>query len=77
MSTPLSAAVVAYKAIQENIVEPKSQTLPRKESNHYSTPIWDMGLSIESNPLDSTLPSDEAIMEAMNLMEKMWGTNHQ
>lgn len=70
MAKPLSAAEVTYKAIQEITTKTGSQTFEPKESDHYSMLIWAIGLSIESNPLDSTLPSDKVIMEAMNFMEK-------
>lgn len=77
MAMPLSAAKVSYKEIHENTTELESQTPHPEESNYYSTPIWDMGLSTEFDPLYLTLPSDKDIMEEMNLMEKPWGTNYQ
>ena len=67
---PISATKVTYKVIQEITMEKKLQTFETEESNHYSSSIWDIGLLTESDPLDSTFPTDESIMEAMNMMEK-------
>ena len=77
MAMPLSTVEVAYKAIHEKTMELELQPPHLEESDDYSTPIWDMGILTDYDPLDSTLPSDEAIMEEMNLMEKPWGINHQ
>lgn len=70
MAEPLSAAEVTYKAIQEITAKTESQTYEPEESDMYSISIWDINLLTEPNILDSTFPSDDAIMEVMNLTEK-------
>jgi hypothetical protein len=70
MVDPLSTTEVTYKDIQETTVETESQTLEPEESDMHSTSIWAIGLSTRTNSLDSIFPSDEAIMEVMNMTEK-------
>lgn len=76
MVEPLSAAEVTYKAIQELTAERELQIFEPEESDLYSTSIWAINLLTETDILDSTFPSDEAIMKVMNLIEKPWETNH-
>ena len=70
MAEPLSAAEIVYKSIQAISVEIESQTFEPKESDMYSTSIWAINLLTGDDILDSTFPSDDAIMEVMNLTEK-------
>ena len=76
MAEPLSAIEVTYKEIKEITVETKSEISKPEEIDLYSTSIWAINLLTETNLLDSMFPSNEAIMEVMNLIEKPWETNH-
>ena len=70
MVEPLSVAEVTYKAIKQITAETESQIFEPEESDLYSTSIWAINLLTKTDILDAAFPSDEAIMEVMNLTEK-------
>ena len=71
MDSPLSATEVAYQAEHEKPVDPCSSNLANEEKNIYPMPILSMSSSIESDPLDTKLFTDETIMEIMCPIEKL------
>jgi hypothetical protein len=74
MSTPLSAAKVAYSLVQQASATP--DPIPAQELDPLLEPIWAQDSLANTDSLDLVLPSDEAIIEAMNGPDKLWDDLH-
>ena len=76
MASPLSAAEVAYRTIQEKTAGECSSGLTEEEWNSYPLPVLSMCSSNGSDPLDTELFTDETIIEIMCPIEKLWEISH-
>ena len=76
MASPLSIAEVSYQTEQEKTADQGSSNLADEEKNAYPMPVLSMSSSIESDPLDTKLFTDETIMEIMCPIEKPWDISH-
>jgi hypothetical protein len=74
MSTPLSAAEVAYSLVQQASATP--DPIPAQELDPLLEPIWAQDSLANTDSLDLVLPSDEAIIEAMTGPDKPWEDLH-
>jgi hypothetical protein len=74
MSTPLSAAEVAYSLVQQTSATP--DPIPTQELDPLLEPIWAQNSLVDTDSLDLVLPSDEAIIEAMTGPDKPWEDLH-
>jgi hypothetical protein len=76
MVEPLSAAEVAYQAIQRAMTDPNQTPSVMEEDDLFPEPVWAQNSSISQDCLDTIFPSDEAIIEAMVGSERPWGDMH-
>jgi hypothetical protein len=74
MSTPLSAAEVAYSLVQQASATP--DPIPAQELDPLHEPIWAQDSFANTYSLDLVFPSDEAIIEAMTGLDKPWEYLH-
>jgi hypothetical protein len=74
MSSPLSAAEVAYSTVQQASATP--DPIPTQELDPLLEPIWAQNSLVNTDSLDLVLPSDEAIIEAMTGPDKPWEDLH-
>jgi hypothetical protein len=74
MSSPLSAAEVAYSMVQQTSATP--DPIPAPELDPPFEPIWAQNSLVDTDSLDLVLPSDEAIIEAMTGPDKPWEDLH-
>jgi hypothetical protein len=74
MSSPLSAAEVAYSMVQQTSATP--DPIPTQELDPLFEPIWAQNSLVDTDSLDLVLPSDEAIIEAMTGPDKPWEDLH-
>ena len=72
----LPAAMIAYQANLECVVEPSPSSLRMEEVDPYVLPAWEVESSHKHDFLDSVFPSDEAIVEAMSRVEPPWEELH-
>jgi hypothetical protein len=68
MSSPLSAAEVAYSTVQQTSAT--LDPIPAPELDPLFEPIWAQNSLVDTDSLDLVLPSDEAIIEAMTGPDK-------
>jgi hypothetical protein len=68
MYTPLSVAEVAYSSVQQTSATPDLILAP--ELDPLLEPIWAQNSLVDIDSLDSVLPYDEAIIEAMTGPDK-------
>ena len=69
MASPLFAAEITYL----DITADHGQSLhERGEVDQFGSPAWSLNAPVNVDSIDLVLPSDEAIMEAMNEMERTW-----
>ena len=69
---PLSAVEVAYQAITQATVDPIPDRLTVSDDlEEVYFPAWEENSSHSENCLDTILPSDEAILEAMSGRDKI------
>jgi hypothetical protein len=76
MEMSLSAAEIAYQAIQEATVDPDPPSSWTKEMDPVLEPIWVVDSSSSHDFLDGTFPSNEAILEAMTGPDRPWEDLH-
>jgi hypothetical protein len=74
MSMPLLAAEVAYSLVQQASTTP--DLTPAQELDPLSESIWAQDSLATTDSLDLVLPSDEAVIEAMNSSGKPWDDLH-
>jgi hypothetical protein len=72
MAMPLSVAEIAYQAVLDSSADPDPITSQTDEEDPVLRPVWATSLSCSHDFLDETLPSDEAILEAMNGSKRPW-----
>ena len=73
MASPLSAAEIAYL----DITVDHGKNPPEKvEIDQYDSPAWGLNNPTNVDSIDLILPSDEAIMEAMNETKILWEDLH-
>jgi hypothetical protein len=73
-SMPLSPTEAEYDAIQYASPSPDDQHL--LASNSYSLPSWLDSLSSTFDYIPQIFPSNESIMEMLNIEETPWDDNH-
>jgi hypothetical protein len=71
----LSTVEIAYQAIQEATADPDPSSHMKEVDTALET-IWDAHSYISYDYLDDTLPSDEAILEAMLGLDRPWDDLH-
>jgi hypothetical protein len=76
MAMPLSTSEIAYQVVLDSSSDPDPIPSPTDEEDLMSRPVWATSLSCSHDFLDGTLPSDEAIIEAMNGSDKPWDDMH-
>jgi hypothetical protein len=76
MAIPLSAEEIAYQAILDSSVDPDPVTSQTDEDDLVLRPVWATSLSFSHDFLHDTFPSEEAILEAMNVSERPWDDMH-
>jgi hypothetical protein len=76
MAMPLSTTKITYQAVLDSSADPDLVTSPTDEEYPVLRPMWDTLLSCSHDFLDETLPSDKAIIEAMNGSDKPWDDMH-
>jgi hypothetical protein len=76
MAMPLSAIEIAYQVVLDSSAD--NDLLPRRqdEEDPILRPVWATSLSCSHDFLDETLPSEEAIIKAMNGSDKPWDDMH-
>jgi hypothetical protein len=74
MSSPLSAAEVAYSTVQQTSATP--DPIPAPELDPLFEPIWAQNSLVDTDSLDLVLPSDKAIIQAMTGPDKPWEDLH-
>jgi hypothetical protein len=74
MTMPLSVAEVAYSLVQLTSATP--DPIPVQELDPLLETIWAQDSLVNTDSLDLVLPSDEAIIEAMNGPDKPWEDLH-
>jgi hypothetical protein len=67
MAMSLLEIEIAYQSILDSSVDPNHVPLQTVEEDPVLRPMWATSLSCSHDFLDETLPSDEAILEAMNV----------
>jgi hypothetical protein len=76
MVEPLSAAEIAYQAIQQATIDSDQTPVVTEEDDLFPEPIWAQKYSSSQECLDIVLPSDEAIIEEMVRAERPWEDLH-
>jgi hypothetical protein len=76
MEMSLSIVEIVYQAIQEATVDPDPSSSWMEEVDPVLEPIWVAHSSSSHEFLDDTLPSDEAILEAMSGPDRPWDDLH-
>jgi hypothetical protein len=77
MAMPLSAVEIAYKVVLDSSTDPDHVPSPTDEEDLVCRPVWTTLLSCSHDCLDETLPSDEAIIEAINGFDKPLDDMHR
>jgi hypothetical protein len=76
MAMPLSVTEIVYQVVLDSSVDPDPVTSQTDEEDHVLKPVWATSSSFSPDCLDDTLPSDEAIIEAMNGSDRPWDDMH-
>ena len=75
MAFPMSAAEIAYQSIVDS-AESIPAPLSPEEFDGDVAPAWTLSSSSTQDLLDTTLPSEEAILEAMTGIDRSWDDLH-
>jgi hypothetical protein len=65
-----------YQVVLDSTVDPDPVSSQMDEEDPVLQPIWATSSSCSHDFLDDTLPSDEAILEAMNGPDRPWDDMH-
>jgi hypothetical protein len=65
-----------YQAIINTTADPDPFSSQTDEEDLVLEPVWATHSSCSHDFLDNTLPSDEAILEAMNVLDRPWDDMH-
>jgi hypothetical protein len=76
MAIPLSTTEIAYRVVLDSSADLDPVPSPMDEEDLVSRTVWATSLSCSHDFLDGTLPSDEAIIKAMNGPDKPWDDMH-
>jgi hypothetical protein len=76
MAMPLLIAEITYQAILDSSSNLDPVPLQMVEEDPVPRPTWATSLSCSHDFLDETLPSDKAILEAMNVSKRPWDDMH-
>jgi hypothetical protein len=76
MAMPLSVVEITYQVVLDSSTDLDPVTSPTDEEDLVLRPMWATSLSCSHDFLDETLPSDKAIIKAMNGYEKPWDDMH-
>jgi hypothetical protein len=76
MALPLSTTEIVYQDVLDSSADPDLVTSQTNEDDPVLRPVWATSLSCSHDFLYETLPSDEAILEAMNGSERPWDDMH-
>jgi hypothetical protein len=76
MAMPLSVAKIMYQANLDSFVDHDIVPSPTDDEDPMFRLAWATSLSCSHDFLNGTLPSNEAIIEAMNGSEKPWDDMH-
>jgi hypothetical protein len=63
---PLSVTKIAYQGVLDSFVDPCPVSSQTNEEDHVLNLVWATSSSCSHDFLNDNLPSDEAIVEAMN-----------
>jgi hypothetical protein len=74
MSMPLSAVEVKYSLVQQTSAN--TDPTPAQELDPLLEPVWAQGSLANTDSLDLVFPSNEAVIEAMNSLDKPWDDIH-
>ena len=75
MAFPMSTAEIYYQSVVDS-VESIPASLPPEELDGDVAPAWTLSPSSAQDFLDTTLPSEEAILEAMTGIDRPWDDLH-
>jgi hypothetical protein len=67
---------VVYQVVLNTTADPDPVSSQMDEEDHVLEPVWATQSSCSHDFLDDTLPSDEAILEAMNGPDRPWDDMH-
>jgi hypothetical protein len=76
MEMPLSAIENAYQVVLNTTIDPNLFSSQTNKEDLVLEPVWATQSSCSHDYLDDTLPSDEAILEAMNGPDRPWDDMH-
>jgi hypothetical protein len=76
MAMPLSATEIAYQVVLDSSTALDLVTLQTDKEDPIPEHMWATSLCCSRDHLDETLPSDEAIIEAMNGSDRPWDDMH-
>jgi hypothetical protein len=76
MAMPLSTMNIAYQVVLDSSTDTDPVTSQTDKEDHVLKPVWATSSYCPCDCLDDTLPSDEAIIEAMNGSNRPWYDMH-
>jgi hypothetical protein len=76
MEMPLSVAEVAYQDMLNTIVDLDPISSQKDDEDLILEPVWATQSSCSHDCLNDSLPSDEAMLEAMNGLDRPWDDMH-
>jgi hypothetical protein len=72
MEIPLSETKIVYQVVLDSSSDPDIVSSQMDEEDDVLMPIWDTSSYFSHDFLDDYLPSNEAILEAMNGSYRSW-----
>jgi hypothetical protein len=76
MAMPLLTTKIVYQVVLDSSANPDPVTSQTNDDDIVLKPVWATSSSFSHDCLDDTLPSDEAIIEAMNGSDRPWDDMH-